>query len=105
MKALKVGLVFLFIPLAALAAALPEAMFILDASGSMAEDAGGRTKMAAAQAVLAQVVPAVAPEVKLGLAAYGHRRENDCTDIEILVPPGTDDRAAVLARIAAMQPQ
>ena len=105
MKALKVWLVSLFIPLGALAATMPEAMFVLDASGSMAEDAGGRTKMAAAQAVLAQVVPAVAPEVKLGLAAYGHRRPNDCADIEILVPPGTEDRAAVLVRIAAMQPQ
>ena len=105
MKALRVVLLSLCLPLCASAASLPEAVFILDASGSMAEAAGAQTKMAAAQAVLAQVVPAVAPEVKLGLAAYGHRRENDCTDIEVLVPPGTEDRAAVLARIAAMQPK
>ena len=81
MKALKALLLSLCLPLCASAATMPEAMFILDASGSMAEAAGAQTKMAAAQAVLAQVVPAVAPEVKLGLAAYGHRRENDCTDI------------------------
>ena len=105
MKALKALLLSLCLPLCASAATMPEAMFILDASGSMAEAAGAQTKMAAAQAVLAQVVPAVAPEVKLGLAAYGHRRENDCTDIEVLVPPGTEDRDAVLARIAAMQPK
>ena len=105
MKALRVVLLSLCLPLCASAASLPEAVFILDASGSMAEAAGAQTKMAAAQAVLAQVVPAVAPEVKLGLAAYGHRGENDCTDIEVLVPPGTEDRAAVLARIAAMQPK
>ena len=105
MKALKIWLVSLFIPLGALAATMPEAMFILDASGSMLEAAGAQTKIAAAKSVLAQVVPAVAPEVKLGLAAYGHRRPDDCADIEILVPPGSEDRAAVLARIAAMQPQ
>ena len=105
MKALKVLLVFLSIPLCAWGAAMPEAMFILDASGSMAEAAGAQTKMEAAKSVLAQVVPAVAPEVKVGLAAYGHRRVNDCTDIEVLVPPGTEDRAEVLARIAAMQPK
>lgn len=104
MKALNVLLVSAFLPLLASAATLPEAMFILDASGSMAEAVGGQTKMAAAQSVLAQVVPAVAPEAKIGLAAYGHRRPQDCADIEILVPPGSADRAAVLARIAAMQP-
>lgn len=104
MKALTVWLVSLCISLGALAAPMPEAMFILDASGSMRGAAGAETKIAAAKAVLAQVVPAVAPEVKLGLAAYGHRRPDDCADIEILVPPGTEDRAAVLARIAAMQP-
>lgn len=105
MKALKTLLVFLFLPLCAWGAAMPEAVFILDASGSMTEAAGAQTKMEAAKAVLAQVVPAVAPEVKVGLAAYGHRRMNDCSDIEVLVPPGTEDRAAVLARIAAMQPK
>ena len=106
MKALTVLLVVLFIPLLAQAAPMmPEATFILDASGSMMEAAGIQTKIDAAKAVLAQVVPAVAPEVKIGLAAYGHRRANDCEDIEVLVPPGTEDRAAVMARIAALQPQ
>ncbi|NCA82131.1 MAG: VWA domain-containing protein [Opitutae bacterium] len=105
MKVLNILLVSLSISLCARAAPMPEAVFILDASGSMAEAAGPQTKMAAAKAVLAQVVPAVAPEVKVGLAAYGHRRDRDCDDIEILVPPGSEDRAAVLARIAAMQPK
>ena len=105
MKALKIWLVFLFIPLGALAAAMPEAMFILDASGSMAEAAGPQTKMAAAKAVLQQVVSAVAPEVKIGLAAYGHRRADDCGDIEVLAAPGSEDRAVLLARIAALAPK
>lgn len=104
-KALAAGLAAGIVAWNAAAASWPEATLILDASGSMQEAVGAQTKMGAAQAVLAQVVPAVAPEVKIGLAAYGHRRENDCADVEILVPPGTEDRAAVLARIAAMQPK
>ena len=105
MKTLKFWLFSLFVPLCAQAASMPEAMFILDASGSMAGPAGAQTKIEAAKSVLAQVVPAVAPEVKIGLAAYGHRQTNDCADIEILIPPGGEDRAALLARIAAMQPK
>lgn len=105
MKTLKILLFSLLIPLCASAVSLPEAVFIVDASGSMAGAAGGQAKIDAAKAVLAQVIPAVAPEVKIGLAAYGHRRENDCTDIEILAPPGNEDRNALLARVAAMQPK
>ncbi len=94
-----------WVPLCAQSASYPEAMFILDASGSMTEPAGAQAKIDAAKSVLAQVVPAVAPEVKIGLAAYGHRRADDCTDIEILVPPGNEDRAALMARISAIQPK
>ena len=105
MKALKYLLVTLFLPLCAHAAPMPEALFILDASGSMGGQAGAQTKIDAAKSVLAQVVPAVAPEVKIGLAAYGHRRADDCADIEVLVPPGNEDRAALMGRIAALQPK
>jgi len=98
-------LMVLWIPLCARAVTYPEAVFILDASGSMLGSAGAETKMAAAKSVLRQVVPAVAPEVKMGLAAYGHRRKDDCSDIEILIPPGSEDRAAMLAVIEAMDPK
>lgn len=90
---------------AAWAAELPEAVFIVDASGSMEAAAGDQTKMEAAKGVLATVVDGLPPEVKTGLAAYGHRRARDCEDIEILVSPGSPDRAAVLAQVAAMQPK
>lgn len=104
MKLFRRLLYILLIPFTA-HAALPEAVFILDASGSMAEPAGTRPKMAAAQSVLAQVIPSMDPAVKIGFAAYGHRRERDCDDIELIVPPGSDDRPAILARIQAMQPK
>ena len=57
MKALKVGLVSLFIPLCAWAASLPEAMFILDASGSMSGAAEAQTKMDAAKAKPEEACP------------------------------------------------
>lgn len=105
MKAWVAGLAAGILAWRAAAAPVPEVVFILDASGSMSEPAGAQTKMEAAKAVLQAVVPAVAAEVKVGLAAYGHRRERDCADIEILVPPGSEDRGAVLARVAALQPK
>jgi len=87
------------------AAVYPEVMFILDGSGSMWGQAGGQTKIAAAKAVLEQVVPSLPPEVRVGLAVYGHRRKGDCRDIEILVPPGSRDRAGLLAKAKAIAPK
>jgi len=75
----------------------PEVMFILDASGSMWGTAGNKTKMEAARNAFSKVVPALPKEVRIGLTAYGHRTKGDCSDIEILIPPGSDDRAKVLS--------
>src|SRR5262245_35654085 len=36
-------------------------------------------------------------EVDVGLATYGHTRKDDCSDIEILVPPGSDRTALIKA--------
>lgn len=94
----------LCLPLLAVAASYPEVSFILDASGSMLGMAGDKTKMAAAKEVMAQVVPGLAPEARVGLVAYGHRRKGDCTDIEVLIPAGSVDRAGLMDRVNALQP-
>lgn len=83
----------------------PETLFILDGSGSMWGPAGDQTKIEAARAVMAEVVPSLDPAVKVGLIAYGHRRKGDCSDIEVLVPAGSDDRRALLDRVRAVQPK
>jgi len=83
----------------------PEVMFILDASGSMSEDAGGKCKMDAAKDVMAEIVPDLEQEVRVGLTVYGHRRKGDCSDIEVVMPPGSTDREALLARVRALQPK
>jgi len=83
----------------------PEVMFILDASGSMSEDAGGQTKMQAAKQVMAKLVPELAPEIGVGLTVYGHRRKGDCRDIEVVIPPGSDDRDNLLQKVKTLEPK
>ncbi len=83
----------------------PEITFIVDASGSMWGKAGDTTKIESAKAVMSQIVPGLPPEVKVGLIAYGHRRKGDCKDIEVLIPPGSDDRAFLIEQIQALQPK
>ncbi|MCB2228908.1 MAG: VWA domain-containing protein [Desulfarculaceae bacterium] len=94
-------------PLASAASqpAYPEVVFILDASGSMWGQAGGQSKIAVAKEVMAKAVPALPAEVRLGLVAYGHRKKGDCADVEVLVAPGSSDRAALLKKVAALSPK
>ena len=82
----------------------PEVMFIIDGSGSMKGDAGGETKMDAARKVFNLVVPKLPSEVRMGIAAYGHRRKKDCQDVEILVLPGSGDRDLILQKVKSIQP-
>lgn len=96
---------WLWLPLPAQAASYPEVCFILDASGSMLAKAGSQTRMEAAKEVMAKVVPGLAPEVKVGLVAYGHRRKGDCSDIEVLIPVGSQDRPQLLDQVKALQPR
>ncbi|MCA9239957.1 MAG: VWA domain-containing protein, partial [Planctomycetales bacterium] len=83
----------------------PEVLFILDSSGSMAEDAGGERKIDAAKRVMHEVVTQLNPEVRVGLIAYGHRRAGDCQDIEVLSPAGSSDRGALLSQVTALEPR
>lgn len=83
----------------------PEVMFILDASGSMWGQAGEQTKIEAARDVMRKIVPALPSEVKVGLTAYGHNRKGDCSDIEILVPAGSDDRNILLDYVEKINPK
>lgn len=84
---------------------LPEIMFILDSSGSMSEIAGGKQKMVAAKEVMQQIVPQLDQNIRIGLTAYGHRHPGDCQDIEVLLPPGSNDRDALLAHVQRLQPR
>lgn len=79
------------------------AILVLDASGSMWGQIGGKAKITIAKEVIGQLVPEL--ELELGLMAYGHRREGDCDDIELLIPPGTLDHGAFLAAVEEITPR
>ena len=82
----------------------PELFFIVDSSGSMQAPMEGRTKLDVAKEVLRTVAAKLPPEVRIGLAAYGHRRPNDCQDVEILIAPGTPDINLLIDKVNALQP-
>lgn len=81
-----------------------DTVLIVDASGSMWGQIDGEAKMAIAKRVLAGVIDDIPGERRLGLIAYGHRREGDCRDIEEIAPVGAD-RAAIKGAIARLTPR
>jgi Ca-activated chloride channel family protein len=81
-------------------------MFILDASGSMAQKIANRTKLDIAKEVMSGLVKNLPSGIKVGLTAYGHRNKDDCHDIEELSSLATldnDAREALLKKIAGMK--
>jgi len=77
---------------------------ILDASGSMSGQIDGRRKIAIAHAALVALVGKLPDHTNVALRAYGHRKSNDCNDVELLTPLGALDRGALIAQINAVNP-
>ncbi len=82
--------------------AQPPVMLVLDASGSMWGQIGGRTKVEIARDAVGRLVGPWNPDVPLGLVAYGHRQKGDCGDIETLVAPGPLDPAGYLGTVRGL---
>ncbi|MDB6153845.1 MAG: hypothetical protein JWL90_2298 [Chthoniobacteraceae bacterium] len=61
----------------------------------------GRTKIDIAREAIGKVVGRRDSNTQLGLMAYGHRRKGDCNDIELLIPAGPLNRAAVVSADSA----
>lgn len=78
-------------------------LFIFDASGSMKVAAGPESRMAVAKKAMNQALKEVPADVRLGLLMYGHRRANDCKDIELVSPIGADDAATINAKIQSAE--
>ncbi|MCX7645543.1 MAG: VWA domain-containing protein [Rhodobacteraceae bacterium] len=89
-------LAILLLCLPAMAMAEGRTMIVLDASGSMWGQIGGRTKVEIAREVLGTVLAQVPPETELGLVVYGHRTRGDCADIEVAVPAGPGTAQAII---------
>jgi hypothetical protein len=79
-------------------------LFILDASGSMKAKTGSKTKMDAAKEVITELISDLPSTIHAGLMAYGHRRKDDCEDVELLIPVGPIQKDAFAQKVQALQP-
>lgn len=80
-------------------------MIVLDGSGSMWGQIDGTAKIEIARGAIGRMIADWPDGRRLGLMAYGHRREGDCEDIETLLDPGPLDAAAVAAALAQVTPR
>jgi hypothetical protein len=93
------------LPAPAACAAEPTSVhLVIDASGSMAGQVDGRSKIEIAKDVLVGLVGDLPADTHVGVSAYGHRRTNDCGDIEVLVPVGQRDTARIETGVRALRP-
>jgi hypothetical protein len=79
-------------------------LFVLDASGSMWGQVDGTAKIEIARKVLNDLIADLPDDVEVGLEAYGHNRKNDCTDIQMVAPVGSD-RQTLVAAVAGLSPK
>jgi Mg-chelatase subunit ChlD len=101
----------LLLALPALAQELPgrrDLLVVVDCSGSMmGQTSEGEVKLAAAKRVLGKLVEGLPEGLNVGLIAYGHRLlasdAGTCQDIEVVVPVSSADKAALSAKIQALQ--
>lgn len=75
----------------------PAAVIVLDGSGSMWGRLEGddRPKFEIMRDVVRNALPRLKPDVRLGLASFGHRRRGSCSDAEVLVAPQPGSLAQV----------
>jgi chromosome segregation ATPase len=82
-----------------------DVMIILDASGSMWGRVNGKEKIAIAKDKVETVLKQLPPDVAVGLITYGHRREGDCTDIELVNTPKFRNRYGVIKHLRKISPK
>lgn len=80
-------------------------MLILDASGSMWGQIDSVPKIQIAKDVIGDLVSEWDADMRLGLMAYGHRREGDCGDIELLSPVSDVDAQAIMETVSPLNPR
>lgn len=81
-----------------------QTMLVLDGSGSMWGQIDGVAKIEIARDAVDRMLNDWPENRGIGLIAYGHRTEGDCSDIETLVPPGALDRAGFDEAIESVTP-
>ncbi len=89
----RIALFVLLFCMASGALAAQPAMIVLDASGSMWGRTGERSRIDTARDAVAALMSRWPAGRPVGLAAFGHRRTQDCADAEVLHAPATDPDA------------
>ena len=80
-------------------------VLVLDGSGSMWGQIEGQAKIAIAKEVMADLIDQIPKDFHTGLTVYGHRRKGDCNDIEMLMPVGPHNPAAMKTKVQAISPK
>lgn len=91
-----VGMLLALLLATAASLAGERAIIVLDASGSMWGQIGGKPKLEIARETLRTVLKTIPADMELGLIAYGHREKGSCEDIELVVPPATGTAATII---------
>ncbi len=82
-----------------------QSMLVLDASGSMWGQIGGKPKIEIAREAVASMLATWPTSQQLGLMVYGHRSKGNCADIEMLKAPGSVDKTSFQQSVNALQPK
>lgn len=82
----------------------PAVVVVLDVSNSMWGQVNGKPKIDIAREALNGLIADWKPDVDLGLIAFGHRREGDCSDIEMVQPVGPVDAPRFSQTVAGLTP-
>ncbi len=80
-------------------------LVILDGSNSMWGQIDGKSKMETAQKTLGKLMSDLPADTKLGFMAYGHTKEKDCNDVELLSAIGKDKPEMINTLIHTIQPK
>jgi len=83
----------------------PDTVLVFDVSGSMWGRIDGRTKIEIAREAVGTLTASLPQGTRLGLVAYGHRRANDCSDIETVIAPAALDRGRIETAVARLTPR
>ncbi|KAB2849294.1 MAG: VWA domain-containing protein [Hyphomicrobiaceae bacterium] len=82
----------------------PAVMFVLDGSGSMWGRHGREVKFYMARDALKLALPKYR-QIKVGLTAFGHRRQGDCSDAETTFTPFKGDQERMSAFLDRFNPK
>lgn len=82
----------------------PNVLFVLDGSGSMWAKMGEKPKIDIAKTVMTDMLRQLPSDVRAGLIVYGHNRKDDCNDIAVVAPIGSD-RASIVQALHNVSPK